>query len=97
MSSLSIENALQVLAPPEPGLPYLRGRLAGELRLAPGSLSCREGRIAALADDPGADRRLDASGLALVPGLVDAHTHLVFAGDRSDEFAARLRGAPYEA
>jgi imidazolonepropionase len=40
---------------------------------------------------------LDAGGRAVVPGFVDAHTHLVFAGDRSDEFAARLAGRPYEA
>jgi len=40
--------------------------------------------------------RLDAEGLAVIPGLVDAHTHLVFAGDRADEFAARLRGVGYE-
>jgi imidazolonepropionase len=40
--------------------------------------------------------RLDAEGLAVVPGFVDAHTHLVFAGDRADEFAARLRGVGYE-
>ncbi|HYY81002.1 MAG TPA: imidazolonepropionase [Actinomycetes bacterium] len=41
-------------------------------------------------------RRLDAGGRAVLPGLVDAHTHLVFAGDRADEFAARLRGTGYE-
>jgi imidazolonepropionase len=40
--------------------------------------------------------RLDAGGRAVLPGLVDAHTHLVFAGDRADEFAARLRGVGYE-
>lgn len=40
--------------------------------------------------------RIDAGGRAVVPGLVDAHTHLVFAGDRADEFAARLRGVSYE-
>jgi imidazolonepropionase len=37
-----------------------------------------------------------AGGQAVVPGFVDAHTHLVFAGDRADEFAARLRGVGYE-
>ena len=41
--------------------------------------------------------RVDAGGRAVVPGFVDAHTHLVFAGDRAEEFAARLRGVGYEA
>jgi imidazolonepropionase len=40
--------------------------------------------------------RVEAGGQAVVPGFVDAHTHLVFAGDRADEFAARLRGVGYE-
>ncbi len=44
-----------------------------------------------------ADRRIDAGGRAVVPGFVDSHTHLVFAGDRSEEFAARMAGQPYEA
>ncbi len=40
--------------------------------------------------------RFDVGGRAVVPGFVDAHTHLVFAGDRSDEFCRRLRGEAYE-
>jgi imidazolonepropionase len=40
---------------------------------------------------------VDAAGGAVLPGLVEPHTHLVFAGDRSEEFAARLRGTPYSA
>ena len=44
---------------------------------------------------PGCER-MEAGGRAVVPGFVDAHTHLVFAGDRADEFAARLRGFGYE-
>jgi imidazolonepropionase len=44
-----------------------------------------------------ADRRIDAAGRCVIPGFVDSHTHLVFAGDRAAEFAARMAGAPYEA
>lgn len=44
-----------------------------------------------------ADERLDAAGRCVIPGFVDSHTHLVFAGERGDEFAARMAGAPYEA
>lgn len=44
-----------------------------------------------------ADERIDAGGRCVLPGFVDSHTHLVFAGDRAGEFAARMAGAPYEA
>jgi imidazolonepropionase len=46
---------------------------------------------------PAADRRHDAEGGAVLPGWVDAHTHLVFAGDRTDEFEARMAGESYAA
>jgi imidazolonepropionase len=45
----------------------------------------------------GGDERLDAGGRCVIPGFVDSHTHLVFAGDRADEFAARMAGRPYAA
>jgi imidazolonepropionase len=45
----------------------------------------------------GADECLDAAGRCVIPGFVDSHTHLVFAGERGDEFAARMAGAPYGA
>ena len=44
-----------------------------------------------------ADERIDVGGRCVIPGFVDSHTHLVFAGDRSDEFAARMAGQPYAA
>ncbi len=44
-----------------------------------------------------ADERIDAGGRCVIPGFVDSHTHLVFAGERGDEFAARMAGAPYAA
>ena len=43
------------------------------------------------------DERIDAAGRCVIPGFVDSHTHLVFAGDRADEFAARMAGRPYAA
>jgi imidazolonepropionase len=44
---------------------------------------------------PGADERIDADGRAVLPGFVDSHAHLVFAGDRAAEFTARMAGEPY--
>ena len=46
---------------------------------------------------PAADRRIDAGGRCVLPGFVDSHTHLVFAGDRAAEFASRMAGRRYEA
>jgi imidazolonepropionase len=44
-----------------------------------------------------ANGRIDAAGAAVIPGFVDSHGHLVFAGDRAEEFAARMAGQPYTA
>ncbi len=44
---------------------------------------------------PAADALVDAGGRAVIPGFVDSHSHLVFAGDRSADFAARMEGRPY--
>ena len=49
------------------------------------------------ADVPPADEAIDAGGGTVIPGFVDSHTHLVFAGDRAAEFAARMAGQRYEA
>lgn len=59
-----------------------------------------DGRVAWVGragDAPAADSRVDAAGRCVIPGFVDSHAHLVFAGDRSAEFAARMAGRPYEA
>ena len=48
------------------------------------------------ADAPQADWAVDIEGRSVVPGFVDSHSHLVFAGDRSAEFAARMSGTPYD-
>ncbi|GHE61782.1 imidazolonepropionase [Streptomyces longispororuber] len=49
------------------------------------------------ADAPAADEAYDAEGRAAIPGFVDSHSHLLFAGDRTQEFNARMEGRPYEA
>ncbi|MDX6333350.1 MAG: imidazolonepropionase [Streptosporangiaceae bacterium] len=46
---------------------------------------------------PAADEVVDCEGRAVLPGFVDSHAHLVFAGERSAEFAARMAGRPYRA
>lgn len=59
-----------------------------------------DGRVAWVgpsAAAPSADEAIDCDGAAVMPGFVDSHAHLVFAGDRSAEFAARMAGQPYAA
>jgi len=59
-----------------------------------------DGRIAwvgASSEAPATDERFDAAGRALLPGWVDSHTHMVFAGDRTAEFEARMAGEAYAA
>lgn len=53
--------------------------------------------VGAASQAPASDRCLDLGGRAVLPGFVESHSHLVFAGDRSHEFAARMEGKPYEA
>ncbi|MFC0438984.1 imidazolonepropionase [Kutzneria buriramensis] len=70
----------------------------GKLRNA--ALVLDGGRVAwvgAAADAPDADESVDVDGRAVLPGWVDSHTHLVFAGDRTAEFGARMSGQPYAA
>ena len=87
MSSLVIDN-IGLLVTNDPDLGEVRGA----------ALVTEDGRVAEVARaGVAADHRLDAGGRCVMPGFVDSHTHLVFAGDRSAEFAARMAGAPYEA
>jgi imidazolonepropionase len=72
----------------------------GDAVLHDAALVIEDGLVAWLgpaAAAPAADRSVDVGGRAVLPGWVDSHTHLVFAGDRSAEFAARMAGEPYAA
>ena len=67
--------------------------------LVDAALVVEAGRIAWVGAErqaPAADARRDLGGRAVLPGFVDSHTHLVFAGDRAGEFAARIAGQPYD-
>jgi imidazolonepropionase len=82
---------------------YTNARLAtladGYGIIEDGAVAVRGGRIAWVgrrADAPQALAAHDCGGLWLTPGLVDCHTHIVYAGNRSDEWEARLNGATYE-
>ena len=73
-------------------------------RITDGALAAREGRVVWIGEDHDIESRvaldgdlLDAAGACVIPGLVDAHTHPVFAGSRADEFAERVSGVAYEA
>lgn len=70
--------------------------------VADGAVACRDGRIVFVGPATQLPRTLDAretidcGGRWITPGLIDCHTHLVYAGNRAQEFEARLRGATYE-
>jgi imidazolonepropionase len=93
MTSIAIRNAAQVLRMP-PGWPYLRHDRAGELALEPGELAIEGGRIAG--SEAAGDVQIDATGAAVLPGFVDCHTHLPFAGWRAEEYERKVTGVPYE-
>ena len=92
MSSLAIEN-IGLLVTNDPSLGE------GPLGVVRGATLVFEGDRVAAVERRGAsaDSSFDAAGRCVIPGFVDSHTHLVFAGDRAEEFAARLAGKPYEA
>ena len=93
MTSLVLDNIGQlVTCDPELG--------DGALGIRPNAaLAIEDGRVAAVTEAGGAagDRNVDVGRRAVIPGFVDSHTHLVFAGDRADEFAARMAGRRYDA
>src|ERR1700742_786120 len=77
------------------------GRGPGPFEARTGAaLVIEDGRVAwtgPAGQAPAADDIVDANGRAVLPGFVDSHAHLVFAGERGAEFAARMAGQPYQA
>jgi imidazolonepropionase len=95
--AVSVQGAEQILRPPRDGLAYLRGSTVDEQTLEPGRLVVRDGVIGEWSDaDEIFELVIDATGCAVLPGFIDCHTHLPFAGWRAQEYEQKLRGVPYE-
>lgn len=93
---LIVRRAARVLTN-APGDPVLEGPAAIVIQAGVVSAVVPESGLASHVPAGSSFRELDAAGRAVIPGFVDSHTHLVFAGDRSEEFGARLEGRRYEA
>ena len=103
---LLIHSAAQLLTAPPGTTPLLGPALDQPWILEDAAVACADGKVVAvgktadvLSRYPEGDASLviDASGLLVAPGFVDAHTHLPFAGTREMEFEARAKGESYEA
>ncbi len=97
-----IHSASQVCAVPAiNGGPLRGGQMGDHTGLPDGAVAIHEGRIVAVGPSPRlraeyqAAEEINVSGCAVVPGLVDPHTHLVWMGDRAAEFEMRIAGATY--
>lgn len=102
MQTLLIKDPAQIASPRDTGL---RGSALADLHVRKGdSVFIQDGVIAAIAPFAELAQRavseratvIEAAGRSVVPGFVDCHSHLVFAGSRVDDFARRCAGASYE-
>ncbi len=102
MSALAVVRASQLLTLAGPKRPRV-GREMSELAIVrDGGMLIRDGKIEIvdasdeIEKNAGDAEVIDACGKVVLPGFVDAHTHLVFAGNRLDDFEHRARGDTYE-
>jgi len=102
MSSFAVLNASQLVTLSGPKRPRIGPELS-ELGITPnGGMLIRDGQIERVGASDEIEKNVgdavvvDADGRVVMPGFVDAHTHLVFAGNRLDDFERRARGETYE-
>jgi imidazolonepropionase len=102
MSSLAVRHISQLVTLAGPKRPRV-GCEMSELGIIPdGGMLIRDGRIEIVGASKEIERKaggadlVDATGCVVLPGFVDAHTHLVFAGNRLDDFERRARGESYQ-
>ncbi|CAM2947501.1 imidazolonepropionase [Halobacterium salinarum] len=100
MSSLDavVHGARELVVGPAAGGSTLETHADGAVAVVDGAVAAVGDTADVLAAYPAenATTAIDATGKTVLPGFVDPHTHALFAGDRSDEFAAKLRGKPYQ-
>jgi len=102
MSSLAVLRASQVVTLSGPQRPRVGRELSALGIIRDGGMLIRDGKIERVGPSDeieknvGDEEIVDAGGRVVMPGFVDAHTHLVFAGNRLDDFERRSRGETYE-
>ena len=102
MTSLAVLNASQLVTLSGPKRPRVETELSALGIIRDGGMLIRDGKIESVGPtneiekNVGGAEVVDAGGRVVMPGFVDAHTHLVFAGNRLDDFERRSRGETYE-
>jgi imidazolonepropionase len=101
--TIAIVNIGQLVTLAGPTRPRTGRKLSDLAILENAALLIEEGRVAAVGTDaeirariPANSTVIDAQGRCVTPGFIDAHTHLVFAGNRADEFEQRIAGSTYQ-
>jgi imidazolonepropionase len=102
MSSLAVLHASELVTLSGPKRPRVGGELSELGIIRDGGMLVRDGKIERVGPSDEIEQNVsdaevvDAGGRVVMPGFVDAHTHLVFAGNRLDDFERRARGETYE-
>jgi imidazolonepropionase len=102
LSKLLIVNMSQLVTLAGPARPRVGAELRELAAIENGAILIRDGRIVTVGTEPKMEHHardaqvIDAGGRLVAPGFVDAHTHLVFAGNRADEFEKRCAGISYQ-
>jgi imidazolonepropionase len=102
MNSLAVIHAAQLVTLAGPKRPRVGAEMADLAIIRDGGMLIRDGKIDSVGPSDEIEKKsrgaeiVDAGGRVVLPGFVDAHTHLVFAGNRLDDFERRARGETYE-
>ena len=102
MSSLAVIHAAQLVTLAGPKRPRVGAEMADLAIIRDGGMLIRDGKIDSVGPSDEIEKKscgaeiVDAGGRVVFPGFVDAHTHLVFAGNRLDDFERRAHGESYQ-